>query len=116
VPRDSGKFEGSEAEHRFLLVALLEYEDAIEYCERAQSGLGETFAREVEAVIALTLEFPEMGTSVVDTPPELNVQRRILQRFGVEVDYLVASDDLVVLAVFHCKRRPGYWRDRLERM
>lgn len=71
---------------RFLVEALVEYEDAIEYYERAQSGLGETFIREVEEVLALTLEFPEMGAPVADTPHDLNVRRRIVQRFGVEVD------------------------------
>lgn len=54
---------------RFLAEALVEYEDAIEYYERAQSGLGETFLREVEEALAVTLEFPEMGASVADTPP-----------------------------------------------
>lgn len=102
--------------YRFLYEALVEYEDAIEYYERAQSGLGETFSRDVEEVIALTLEFPDMGSPVADTPPELNVRRRLVQRFGVEIDYLVVGEDLIVIAIFHCKRRPGYWRDRLDRL
>jgi hypothetical protein len=34
----------------------------------------------------------------------------------VEIDYLVAADDLIAIAIFHCKRRPGYWRDRFERL
>jgi plasmid stabilization system protein ParE len=99
---------------RFLAEALVEDEDAIEYYERAQSGLGDTFIRDVGEVLAVTLEFPEMG--VPDTPPELNVRRRIVQRFGVEVDYVNVGEALIVLAVFHCKRRPGYWRDRLDRL
>jgi toxin ParE1/3/4 len=101
---------------RFLREALVEYEDAIEYYERAQSGLGDTFIRDVEEVLALTLEFPEMGAPVEDTPPELNVRRRIVQRFGVEIDYVTADEELIVLAIFHGKRRPGYWRDRLDRV
>jgi plasmid stabilization system protein ParE len=100
--------------YRFLREALEEYEDAVSYYERARSGLGETLVREVERVIALTLEFPEMGAPVADTPPELGVRRRLVRRFDVEIDYLVSGDTLVVLAVFHCKRRPGYWKDRLR--
>lgn len=102
--------------YRFLDEALFEYEDAIEYYERAQSGLGETFSRDIEEVIALTLEFPDMGSPVADTPPELNVRRRLVQRFGVEIDYLVVGEDLIVIAIFHCKRRPGYWRARIDRL
>jgi len=47
---------------RFLQEALVEYEDAIEYYERAQAGLGDTFIRDVEEVLALTLEFPHIGS------------------------------------------------------
>jgi plasmid stabilization system protein ParE len=54
--------------YRFLREALEEYEDAVSYYERARSGLGVTFTDEVERVIALTLEFPDMGALVADTP------------------------------------------------
>jgi toxin ParE1/3/4 len=101
---------------RFLREALDEYEDAIEYYERAQASLGDTFIRDVERLLAVTLEFPAIGSPVADTPPELNVRCRIVQRFGVEIDYVVVGDEIVVLAIFHCKRRPGYWRDRLGRI
>jgi toxin ParE1/3/4 len=100
--------------YRFLREALEEYEDAVSYYERVRFGLGDTFVSEVERVIELTLEFPEMGTLVADTPPELGVRRRLVRRFDVEIDYLVSGDAIVVLAVFHCKRRPGYWKDRLR--
>ena len=102
--------------YRFLHEALVEYEGAIAYYERAQTGLGETFLREVDRIIAMTLEFPKIGSLVPDTPPELQVRRGLLRRFGVEIDYLISGDELIVLAVFHGKRRPGYWRHRLDRL
>jgi plasmid stabilization system protein ParE len=100
--------------YRFLREALEEYEDAVSYYEGARSGLGETFADEIDRVIALTLEFPEMGAPVVDTPPELGVRRQLVRRFDVEIDYLVSGDAIVVIAIFHCQRRPGYWKERLR--
>jgi plasmid stabilization system protein ParE len=100
--------------YRCLREALEEYEDAVSYYEGARSGLGETFADEIDRVIALTLEFPEMGAPVVDTPPELGVRRQLVRRFDVEIDYLVSGDAFVVIAIFHCKRSPGYWKDRLR--
>jgi toxin ParE1/3/4 len=99
--------------YRFLCEALQEYEDAVSYYESRRPGLGDTFVSEVERVIALTLEFPAMGAPVADTPPELGVRRRLVRRFDVEIDYLVSGEAIVILAVFHCKRRPGYWKDRL---
>ena len=100
--------------YRFLREALEEYEDSVAYYERARAGLGQRFAGEVEHLIALILEFPEMGALVEGTPPDLGVRRQLVLRFDVEIDYLVSDDTIVVLAVFHCKRRPGYWRRRLR--
>jgi toxin ParE1/3/4 len=92
------------------------YEDAIAYYESLRAGLGESFIPEVDRLIATTLEFPQMGAVVEGTPPELGVRRRLLQRFGVEIDYRISGETLIILAVFHGKRRPGYWRERLRRM
>ena len=70
--------------------------------------------RDVDRVLSLMLELPAMGSPVADTPPELGVRRCLVRRFDVEIDYLVSDDTIVVLAVFHGKRRPGYWKDRLR--
>ena len=102
--------------YRFLREALEDYEDAISYYESVRSGLGDTFVRDVDRVIALMLELPAMGSPVADTPLELGVRRCLVRRFDVEIDYLVSDDTIVVLALFHCKRRPGYWKDRLRRL
>ena len=101
---------------RYFREAAIEYDDAVEYYERAQAGLGDTFRRAVDRTLALTLEFPLMGAPVADTPPELGVRRRVVRRFGVEIDYMISGDTLFVLAIFHGRRRPGYWHDRLARL
>jgi hypothetical protein len=46
----------------------------------------------------------------------MGIRRRLLQRFGVEIDYMPSDDALVIIAVFHGKRRPGYWQERLRRL
>ncbi len=101
---------------RFLSEALQEYEDAIEYYERSQPGLGETFMHDVERALAVTLEFPEIGPLVEGMPPGTSLRRRVISRFDVEIDYAIRSDEILVVAIFHCKRHPGYWRSRLGRM
>jgi toxin ParE1/3/4 len=101
--------------HRFLREALEEYEDAIAHYESLRPGLGSSFILDFDQVIATTLEFPLMGTLVDGAPAHLGIRRRLLQRFGVEMDYMPSGGTLVVIAVFHGKRRPGYWRDRLRR-
>lgn len=39
-------------------------------------------------------------------------QRKLLNRFPYEVVYRLLSDRILVVAIAHCKRRPGYWRRR----
>ena len=98
---------------RFLEDALVEYEDAVEYYERVQAGLGDAFVRDVEETLAITLELPEMGSPVRGAPDNVIVRRRLVKRFGVEINYVILESELVVVAIFHSKRHPGYWRDRL---
>lgn len=38
-----------------------------------------------------------------------------LKRFPYGLIYVVGDDRIVGVAVAHLKRRPGYWRDRIER-
>ncbi len=33
---------------------------------------------------------------------------------NVELDDRVSGDTIAVIAIFHCKRRPSYWKDRLR--
>ncbi len=101
--------------YRFLGEALEEYEDAVGYYETLRPGLGAGFILDFDQSIAIALEFPEIGAPVEGTPPQLGIRRRLLQRFGVEIDYMPSDEMLVIIAVFHGKRRPGYWKERLRR-
>ena len=71
------------------------------------------FILEIDELLATMLVFPRLGPLVPDTPPELEIRRRVLDTFGVEVGYMISDDTITVLAVFHGSREPGYWRDRL---
>jgi plasmid stabilization system protein ParE len=52
-------------------------------------------------------EGPERGPEV-----EQGVRRLLLPRFPYGLLYAVESGHVVVLAVMHLRRRPGYWRKR----
>jgi plasmid stabilization system protein ParE len=64
-------------------------------------------------IVTSTLGHPFIGSLVPSTPTALGVRRRLLRRFNFEVAYLADGETLVILAVFHGKRRPGYWHERL---
>ena len=91
-----------EAEREFI--------EAAAYYERQVPGLGERFGAEVRRVTDLLLVHPELGT-VVD--PDL--RRFVLRRFPYTLIYSVSTEVLRVEVVAHQRRRPDYWRSRLDR-
>ena len=55
-----------------------------------------------------------MAAKVSDAPEDLEVRRCVVQTFGVEVIYQVVSEvEVIVLAIFHGSREPGFWLERL---
>ena len=84
-----------------------ELEEAALFYESRLAGLGKSFAAEVERTIALVREFPEAGSQVGPR------RRRVLvARFPYSIVYRHDSDAIVIVAVAHQRRRPGYWRWR----
>ena len=44
---------------------------------------------------------------------EQDVRRCLTKVFPYAILYTIESDYVLILAVMHCRRKPGYWRDRL---
>jgi plasmid stabilization system protein ParE len=87
--------------------AEAELEDASLFYESRMPGLGRFFAAEVERTIALIREFPDAGSPAVLPRRRVNVTR-----FPYSVVYRHDPDFVVILAVAHQRRRPGYWKRR----
>jgi len=84
-----------------------ELEEAALFYESRMVGLGKSFAAEVERTISLVREFPEAGSPVGPT------RRRVLvARFPYSIVYRQDTGSIVIIAVAHQRRRPGYWRRR----
>jgi toxin ParE1/3/4 len=71
-------------------------------------GLGERFVVEVERVVSLVAELPNIGQEI-----EKSRRRIVLARFPYSRIYSTESEDVWVLAVAHQRRRPGYWHGRM---
>ena len=77
--------------------------------ERQQPGLGRELIREVRSQLARIRVMPlafriGMGEiRVLSTP-----------RFPYRIHYVARADEVLVIAIGHRRRRPGYWRDRVE--
>lgn len=92
---------------RYLDQARVEQVEAASYYESQSRGLGVRFAEALrEAVARIEMDpmlYPEAGSGT----------RRCLTRmFPFGVIYRAHGDEIVIIAVAHLKRKPGYWRGR----
>lgn len=97
----------------FEAEAEAEYFQAFQWYERRRDGLGVEFLDEIDATIRRVLEAPFSGSTVPRLPPNLSVRRLATRRFPYHVIYLVADEELRILAVSHDRHRPGFWNARL---
>jgi len=83
--------------------------DACDWYEEHRSGLGGELRETLGRYTELLREFPE-SHPVVFT----RVRRASLGRFPWSVHYLVESDRILVVALFHHSRHPLQWRGRVQ--
>jgi len=98
-----------------LLAASAEMAEAAAWYDERVSGLGDRFLSEAEAAFARI-----DGTPLVAPPwthPRLpaGVRRMFLRSFPYSAVY-VLEPRVVVVAVAHARRRPGYWAKRLSEL
>ena len=93
--------------------ALLEYAEAVSYYLReASSPVAEEFAVAVESALAGLVAAPSRWR-IVEHP---EIRRYVFTRFPFVLYYRWESkrDCVVIYAVMHCSREPGYWHRRIQ--
>lgn len=88
--------------------AEVELWEAVAYYEEKAHGLGIDFATEVERSMHAVAEYPELRALRED-----GTRRYLIHRFPYLIVYAYQDNRVWIIAVAHCKRQPGYWRDRL---
>ncbi len=89
-----------EAEEEFIAAARF-------YEEHAE-GLGRQFITEVQHTIERIVAHPESGARF-----SRDLRRMLVERFPYAVLYRAEAEQILLVAVMHLHRRPGYWRRRL---
>ncbi|MFO0843937.1 MAG: type II toxin-antitoxin system RelE/ParE family toxin [Gemmataceae bacterium] len=84
-----------------------EIDDAHDWYEQRQAGLGRDFLDEVERVLGEIAANPARYGFA-----EGDVREGLLTRFPYAVYYRVLTDRVRVLAVFHTARDPSGWQSR----
>jgi plasmid stabilization system protein ParE len=96
---------------RFHVAARAEPEASIRWYDERVPGLGHDFLTEVERCVAEIAEHP---TGWPVDPRDPRARRIVMSRFPYSVVYVaLPGGDLVIVAVAHAKRRPGYWQARV---
>ncbi len=93
---------------RYLAVAGEEVREAADYYAAISPDLGTAFKRELRQLMRLVATMPTAWP-----PCGEGLRKCLLTRFPYLVIYAPLPGELLVLAVGHQHRNPGYWRERL---
>ena len=92
---------------RFHSEARLEFLDEVAYYEAIEAGLGKRFWESIEAAVGLAISLPLAGS-----PHKHGTRRVFAQKLPFSIVYMVEEHEIIILAVTHFKRKPGYWKNR----
>jgi toxin ParE1/3/4 len=95
--------------YEFNPEALAEYKDAARYFAECQSGLELRFIEAVEQAVHQILASLRQWRIF-----EQDVRRCLTHVFPYAVLYTIEPDYVLIIAVMHCSREPGYWRHRTK--
>jgi len=82
--------------------------EAFEWYEARVSDLGLEFIRAVDSLFNSIIRNPQAFPIVYKS-----VRRALTRKFPYEVFFMVDPDSVVILAVFHAKRSPQRWQERI---
>lgn len=96
---------------RYLTPARHELDRQMEEYEEKIHGLGQGFLDEVEAAIGRVMENPAAWS-----PIETGIRRCLTRRFpyAVVYHYRENESEILIVAVAHTARKPGYWKGRFK--
>jgi len=94
----------------FLLEAEEEMNSSAQYYNQQSSGLGLDFLEEIEKSLQLIEKSPEIWLYY-----EENIHKYNTRRFPFSIFYVFEKnlDKIIIIAVAHQKRKPGYWKQRI---
>ena len=97
---------------RFLAEVEAEIRDAAQYYEDNRPGVADRF---LDAILVAQRDIEDNPTRFpllagIRAPRE--IRRRLIEGFPYAMIYEVRATELLILAVAHGRRRPGYWKRR----
>jgi plasmid stabilization system protein ParE len=96
--------------YKFHPDALEEYREAARWYAIRERAVGARFLSAIEDAIQRVVEAPTRWR-VVDE----DVHRCLAHVFPYAILYTIEADYILIVAVMHCSREPGYWQERVRK-
>ncbi len=87
--------------------ARRDFDESFDWYSERSTRAAIRFANAVDAALTVVAADPERFTAVDELHRECPVRR-----FPFRIVYRVVEHRVLVVAIAHAKRRPGYWKDR----
>jgi plasmid stabilization system protein ParE len=95
---------------RLLPAAEFDANEAFDWYESEQSGLGDEFRAELKSSLRRILPGPSQF-AIIHFP---DIRRARLHRFPYSIIFKPEVGELLVVAIFHERRNPIIWRGRID--
>ncbi|MFZ4674198.1 MAG: type II toxin-antitoxin system RelE/ParE family toxin [Nodosilinea sp.] len=87
--------------------ALNEYAEAVQYYTEQRVEIAQAFINAIEDTVYRIKESPARYAEINE-----DVRRCMARKFPYGILYTIEQDYILILAVMHCSREPGYWKNR----
>ncbi len=94
---------------RELTPALFDLDEALSYYGSISPFFSQALMDEINSAKPLLPEYPLAWKTLPG-----NMRGFPLHRYPYTIVYQASSDEILIVAYAHFKRRPGYWRNRLN--
>lgn len=94
---------------RLLPQAEAEVTAAFDWYQEQHWGLGYDFLTALSGALERLARLPELHERVA-----LRTRKALLRRFPYMILFAIENDEILVTAVFHSRRNPAKWADRVQ--
>ncbi len=94
---------------RFLSIAEVELEEAIEYYNYQLPFLAHQFYNEISRGINRIIQYPEAWSRTNN-----KIRRYLVKQFPYAIYYVYEGDEIIVVAISHLHRKPESFKNRIN--
>ena len=93
---------------RFLTIAEIEVDEAVSWYQKQSEDQDLNFLDELVRAISVITAYPLIAAEI-----EPDIRIYFLNRFPYSLIYGIEDNGIVIIALAHQSREPGYWADRV---